>query len=558
MQPANPKQLNLTLRWSLGSAFVGLALLTLLLFGVTTHLMVRTSAKEEFRHCMYEASAIGALLVDPQLHATIRERQDETSAAYQTVRHQLKRIRNVTSNVRYIYTFRKNSAGQIVFIVDAEESPDLVSHVGDVYDKATPAMLSAFEKPYRIIVEKDFNTDQWGTFLSSYAPIFNKDGSLEAVLGVDINASKIISHEKDYLNTMYFIVVVSILIASILGLLFSKRISKPLLLLEQDMSRIQKFDLDHAFDIKSHVREINTMQSAVINMKNSLRSFKKYVPAELVAELILLRKEAVLEAEKKDLTVFFSDIAGFTTISEQLSPEVLSERLGVYFEGMTSTILQHQGTVDKFIGDAIMAFWGAPGPLPTHELNGCRAALACQRFLATMAPECSQKGYPQFVTRMGLCSGEVIVGNMGYKDRLSYTAIGDTVNLASRLESLNKYYGTRIILSETTRARVYDSMVTRFLDVVAVKGKQTGIRIHELIEEQERVSPAIRQFVERHNEGMALYLDQKWQPAARVFEHCLRENPQDQPASMLLKRCQNFAENPPPEDWNGITVMKDK
>ncbi|MBF0424353.1 MAG: hypothetical protein HQL66_00835 [Magnetococcales bacterium] len=558
MENKRKKGLDITLRWGLGSAFVGLSLLTLFLFGLVTHLMVHTSAKEEFRNCLFEATGIAALVVDARLHSSIHGPTDESSEAYLAIQRQLRRVRNVSGEIQSIHTLRKEPSGRIIFAVDATQGADRTNHVGHPREKVTPAMLAAFEKPYRVTVEQEFHTDKAGTTLSSYAPIFNTDGSLEAVLAIVINAQKIAGYESDYIYTLCTIIFVSTLVAMVLGFLFSRRISKPLLALEQDMARIQRFDLDHKPEVDSRVREIVMMKSTVDNMKNSLRSFKKYVPADLVAELILLRKEAVLGAEKREMTIFFSDIAGFTTISEQVSPEVLSERLGVYFEGMTSTILRQRGTVDKFIGDAIMAFWGAPGLLATHAEAGCRAALACQRLLAEQAPAWSQAGFPAFPTRMGLCSGEVIVGNMGYKDRLSYTVIGDTVNLASRLESLNKYYGTRIVIGESTQAQVDASMVTRFLDVVAVKGKSQGVRIYELVEERDRVTPEELQFVNRYNDGMRLYLDRQWQRAAGLFSACLEERPQDRPADMLLVRCREYEVQSPPTDWRGVTIMKEK
>ncbi|MBF0424351.1 MAG: adenylate/guanylate cyclase domain-containing protein [Magnetococcales bacterium] len=188
----------------------------------------------------------------------------------------------------------------------------------------------------------------------------------------------------------------------------------------------------------------------------------------------------------------------------------------------------------------------------------CYAALACQRLLAEQAPAWSQARFPAFPTHMGLCSGEVIVGNMGYKDCLSYTVIGDTVNLASRLESLNKYYGTRIVIGESTQAQVDASMVTRFLDVVAVKGKSQGVRIYELVEERGRVTAEALQFVERYNDGMRFYLDRQWQRAAGLFSACLEERPQDRPADMLLVRCREYEVQSPPTDWRGVTIMKEK
>ena len=207
------------------------------------------------------------------------------------------------------------------------------------------------------------------------------------------------------------------------------------MLLASDMSRIQNLDLEGDVDIHSRISEVASMKTAVDNMKSGLRSFQKYVPSELVAELIKLRKEAVLGVEKRELSVFFSDIAGFTTISESLPPERLARNMGAYFEGMTSALLRNKATVDKYIGDAIMAFWGARDRRKQPRRAGVQSRPSVSEFRPTpLSADLVKAGMPPLTTRIGINSGEAIVGNMGYKDRLSYTAIGDNVNLASRLE----------------------------------------------------------------------------------------------------------------------------
>jgi adenylate cyclase len=300
------------------------------------------------------------------------------------------------------------------------------------------------------------------------------------------------------------------------------------------------------------------MKRAVDNMKNGLRSFRKYVPADLVAELITLRKEAVLGAEKREATVFFSDIEDFTAISERLTPEALAEHLAVYFEGMTKIILRNRGTVDKYIGDAIMAFWGAPTAAPEHALLACRCALQCRSFLNALAGEAARSGAPVFRTRMGINSGELIVGNMGYEERMNYTVIGDHVNLASRLEGLNKYYGTQIIISQYTYAEVKGAVEARMIDVVAVKGRKQGVILYELVSEKDDLEKGEKSFIDLFNEGMVCYLERRWSEAIRMFQETSRKNPLDKPSQMLLERCRAYASDPPPGDWNGVVKLTQK
>src|SRR6185437_1039257 len=184
---------------------------------------------------------------------------------------------------------------------------------------------------------------------------------------------------------------------------------------------------------------------------SGLRSFGAYVPRDLVRAVLASGERAELGGKTKELTIFFSDLAGFTTLSETLAPEALVELLGGYFDEMTRVIQSHGGTIDKFIGDAIMAFWNAPGDEPDHAARACQAALDCQAKLDAMRRADARLAGLQ--ARIGLATGSVLVGNIGASDRMNYTVMGDTVNLASRLEGLNKAYGTPIMIAETTFAK---------------------------------------------------------------------------------------------------------
>ena len=290
-------------------------------------------------------------------------------------------------------------------------------------------------------------------------------------------------------------------------------------------------------------------------MKKGLRSFKKYVPADLVRQLIDLEKEAVLGGEKRTITILFSDIADFTTISEQLSAEALVEVLGVYFHEMSSIILQNGGTIDKYIGDAIMAFWGAPVPQTNHASLACMSALKCQDYLDRLAAA----GKPFFRTRIGIHTGEVIVGNIGDEERLNYTIIGNSVNLANRLEGLSKYYGTRIIISDETMAQVAGEFVTRKLDLVAVKGQFHGMGVYELVGNGDDLAPDRLEFIELYHRAIDLYFRRRWQEALPIFQEALRKSGGADSASVLMaQRCTEYLATPPPEDWNGIYAFQAK
>jgi len=348
-----------------------------------------------------------------------------------------------------------------------------------------------------------------------------------------------------------------VLLAVLLGYIFSRRLSKPLNELSHEMSKIENFDLSSGRVIVSAITDVQNMVTAFYKMRQGLRSFGKFVPADLVRQLIAQEGDAHLQGEKRQLTVHFSDIEGFTTISESIPPEKLVELLAEYLGEMSRIIAEERGTVDKYIGDAVMAFWGAPQPVENHAHCAARAALRCQQRLDELEHKWQQEGKPVFRARIGLNTGDIIVGNMGSAERLNYTVIGDAVNLASRLEGINKYYGTRIIVGEKTQQLIADQFATRLLDFVAVKGKSEAIRIYELVGEKGTVDEAARRFIAHYETAMELYRTQQWDEAEREFKAALSLRP-DAAAELMLSRIGQFRLKSPPPGWNGEYVMESK
>ncbi len=286
-------------------------------------------------------------------------------------------------------------------------------------------------------------------------------------------------------------------------------------------------------------------------------AFGLYLSPHL-ARLVSERPEMLaLGGDKRELTVLFSDIRGFTTMSEQLEPEALVELLNEYFGKMTDVIFSQDGTLDKYIGDAIMAVWGAPVPQPDHAARACRAALGMVTGLAALVDNWRQRGLPELDIGIGLNSGPMVVGNMGSARRLSYTVIGDNVNLGSRLEGLNKLYGSHIIASEATVHAARGVLVARELDLVRVKGKRLPVRIFEIlaaVAERERWMPLVEGF----EAGLRAYRQQRWDEALVAFAAVLEKYPQDGPAQLYLERCRDMLAAPPEADWDGVTVMETK
>lgn len=287
-------------------------------------------------------------------------------------------------------------------------------------------------------------------------------------------------------------------------------------------------------------------------------AFSRYLSPEIVARIAENPEMLALGGERREVTVYFSDIEGFTTISEKLEPEALTRLMNRYLGEMTDTILASGGTLDKYIGDAIMAFWGAPVPSADHALAACRTALANQKRLVELAGEFARLGYPPVRARIGLNSGPAVIGNMGSALRFSYTALGDTVNLSSRLEGANKAYGSYILISEATRAGAGAAVETRELDFVMVKGKHQPIRVYELLglagETEERLLKKARTF----ENGLALYRARKFAEAEAVFASVAADFGPDHASDEYVARCRHCRAEPPPADWNGSYALTEK
>ncbi len=289
--------------------------------------------------------------------------------------------------------------------------------------------------------------------------------------------------------------------------------------------------------------------------------FSHYINPSVVNELVANPEKAKLGGDRRELTVFFSDIAGFTSISEKFhsKPEALVELLNEYLDEMTSIVLKYEGTLDKYEGDAIMAFWGAPIPQKDHARRTCLAALDMQKRLAQLRVKWAKEGKPQMEVRCGINTGIMIVGNMGGKERFDYTVIGDSVNLASRLEGANKQYNSRIMISDMTFQHVKGKMVVRELDLIQVKGKNEPVKVYELLGTTDLVmTPEQKQSLEVYAEGLRLYRERKWEEAIAYMQQAHTLDPSCYAAQIYTERAGLYQITAPPADWNGVFVMTTK
>jgi adenylate cyclase len=391
----------------------------------------------------------------------------------------------------------------------------------------------------------------------------HREGDLERVVYLDTTHWNIVvrAPESDFDAAMRERVVASLLISAIAVLiavgvawLLARRVSGPLTTLSDEMVKVGGLHLDDTSEpAPSMFREIDMMNTALAKMKGGLRSFSRYVPRDLVRTLLSSGHTADLSGEVRELTIYFSDLAGFTSLSETRAPDELVHFLSEYFDDMSTIIMREQGTVDKYMGDGIMAFWGAPIDVKDHAARACAAALRCQRRVR----ELSARGVP-LGTRIGLATGKVLVGNIGSTERINYTVMGDTANLASRLEGLNKQYGTDSMISEATYEQAREHVVARPIDVVAVKGKKRGVRVFELlalVTDNDTEAVAIAAAATR---ALAAYLERRFDDAIAVWDEILATRPDDRPSQIMRARALQHAASPPPADWDGVSYATEK
>jgi adenylate cyclase len=286
-------------------------------------------------------------------------------------------------------------------------------------------------------------------------------------------------------------------------------------------------------------------------------AFQYYLTASVINEMLKDPTKLKLGGDKKDLSVLFSDIRGFTTISEKLTPEELVHLLNEYLTAMTDIVFKYDGMLDKYMGDAIMAVFGAPLDQPDHAKRACLTALDMLSELHRLQKKWQDEGKPVLNIGVGINSGDMVVGNMGSEMRFDYTVMGDMVNLGSRLEGINKEYGSNIIFSEFTYNAVKDSMCCRELDMVRVKGKKMPVKIYELLGEKKDESKW-KEFISTFEQGLVLYRASQWDEAIATFQKVLAIRPEDGASLMYIERSKNLKENPPPAPWDGVFTMTRK
>jgi len=288
-----------------------------------------------------------------------------------------------------------------------------------------------------------------------------------------------------------------------------------------------------------------------------VKALGQYLSPEVAASIDRDPDALKLGGTRREMTVMFTDIQGFTDLSERLGEHQLTSLLNYYLDEMSSLVLANDGTLDKYIGDAIMSFWNAPLHQPEHAVLACRAALAMERREAQIQPELERMGASGLLTRIGINTGPMVFGNMGSSQKFNYSVLGDSVNLASRLEGANKFYGSRILIAQPTAEQVKDHFLLRKLDVLRVKGKLKPMAVYEVLGEAGAGGDLAFRAAE-YDAAFALYTQQKWDEAAGRLQSLLARTPADRPAAALAERVAYLRDHSPGADWDGVYVAKGK
>jgi adenylate cyclase len=385
--------------------------------------------------------------------------------------------------------------------------------------------------------EHSFTVTENGiNYFSVFTPFPSNFGK-DWLIGIVVPEDDFIGFFKE-MQTGIVLISLCVLLFSIgIAWWLSNSISRPIERITEEQKRIEGMNLEGDFNIDSSIREVDALSHGMVAMRNSLKAFQSYIPAELVRQLIQQGEGATLGGRERTLSIMFADIANFTSISENMDPEALMLQLSEYLGMLAETIRLNHGTVDKYLGDGVMAFWGAPVSSEQHAIHACQAALSCSKGIQEMNRSWELKGKKPFWSRFGIHTGVTLVGNLGSQSRMNYTVVGDSVNLASRLEGVNKIYKTEIIVSSDTRDAAKKDFLFRPLGSVAVKGKKQEVEIYELVESLTQATEEQIQFSGEFTTALSLFQTGDFLGAKQLFTKIADQYPTDHPTQIYIEKC---------------------
>lgn len=359
-------------------------------------------------------------------------------------------------------------------------------------------------------------------------------------------------------------ITATVMVLAILGVaVMAGWITRPILRLRRMSDQITQLNFTEIENFDTPFEEISKLRNSMDHMKSALDTFLRFVPRDVVRGLVQSGQAATVGGANREVTLLFTDVENFTTMTERMTPEEIMSQVSVYLESLSFGIQSNRGTIDKFIGDAIMAIWNAPAQDDAHADNACRGALAAFHMSEELNATFTAKGQSIMRTRFGLHTGDVLVGNVGAKDRMQYTCLGSNVNLAARIEGLNKFYGTQILASDAVRRKASSDFLFRRVDIVEAKGTSVPVVIYELMGDRgkDAAFPVTSEMVRRaskYEQAFDFYLHRDFADALVILGELDLDQPGDPVVSLLSSKCQKFVLEPPPPAWNGATALDEK
>lgn len=468
---------------------ISIALVSSLLGITVSFIESRHFAFTQFRSKATSIVATAAAFIDGEALKGINEPNDRNSPAYQKIRDELRRARNYNQRrdvfVIFIYTLKPSADGkELLMAVSAANNPEETIPVGDPY--LTPRAQVILKHKNQYYSPEKFSSDPWGTWLSAFAPVYDKEGKYVATLGVDISADAIQDELMDLIWIGMWSFLAAALIALIVSFFLSRVFSKSLTLLCDSLAKIGAGNFNVSIDFGTQ-DEFHEVGLAVKKMLKGLKerealkmNLARYVSSHVLEQALSSEIGLQLTGERRKITVLFCDIRKFSKLAESLPPESVVGILNEFFAKMIETIFDHNGTLDKFLGDGMMVEFGAPLDDPEQEINALTAAIQMQKQIRILSEKWVSEGKPSLKIGVGIHTGQAVVGNIGSEKRMEYTAIGDTVNIAARLEEATKTMNAEILVSEETYKAVKDQFYFENLGEIPLPGKEDKIKVYTI------------------------------------------------------------------------------
>ncbi|MFM7652294.1 MAG: adenylate/guanylate cyclase domain-containing protein [Vulcanococcus sp.] len=499
---------------TLAVVFCGTVTFATVVTGVFVMRSSLTEAHLKTAQRLKDATRLLAARLDVDELAALRDPSQTKSPSHERAHAALSAALDQIEGVRFIYTLRRNQGpikdaySRYVFVVDGTpySSKDFTG-IGVVMptSDSTDALHRVWQTG-RFEADRSFVSDQWGTWMSGYLPLLRRDGSFESVLGIDISADQVMQERQRMLHRLVQAYALSLLFALPLAALLGNRLAAPLRVLNQRLHALAQLDFNsEAQPIPSTrlIYEIQRISRSLVTLQAALADFSRYVPTSLVRQLVLNRQALQLEGESRPLAILFTDIRGFTTLSENMDPSYTLRLLNQYFGVIHRVAVQTQGVLDKYMGDSALVFWGAPDHLEHPARAAAEAALDCRLQLEQLNADWRAQGIEvQFDTCFGLAYGPVVVGNMGPHERVNYTIVGDHVNQAQRLERVNRRFGTAILASGEFVAALGDAAEDYLIvavDQAQLRGFSTAVEVYEILARRRQATDQQQSFTQLFN-----------------------------------------------------------